>query len=712
MRFSIKKVLTSLLLFITLFSLQLQAEDQGWPKEMQLEKYKFVIYQPQPESLEGNSLKVLTAISLVPTNGNEPIFGAMWFEAKLSVDKSQDRAILDDFSLSKVYFAHENEDKAKKLSKLLTARMPQWSFDISYQRLLSSLEVANMQKKESVDISTDSPHIIVTQKPTVLISIDGEPRLKPIKDSTLLRVINTPYTIIMDPSNSTYYLNADKDVWYSSLSIDKGWKVDKRIPDEVKKQQPKADEESENSAFKAATVPDIIVSTQATELISCSGEPEYSPIGGTNLMYVSNTESDLFIDLKTRNYYLLLAGRWYETKNLNKEWSYLPSTKLPADFAKIPPDSDSSNVRYAIAGTQESKDAVIDAQVPQTASVNRKTAKLVVVYDGAPAPKKIEGTKLSYMANSETPVVMLNQHYYACDNAIWFEAENPYGVWEVATSVPAEIYSIPPSSPVYNITFVKIYKYTDETVYLGYTAGYTNTYVYNTTIVYGTGYSYRPWYGNYYYPYPATWGYHMRWNPYYGWGIGMSYSSGPFTFAVGGGGWYGHGYWGPASYYRYGSGYRRGYSSGYRQGYTRGKVAANRPKAGNGTRVPRKSNNVYKSKVNRDRVKDVGNRGLRESGSGRLKQNLSNNVYADRSGNVHRKTEGGWEQRKASGWDKSRQTNPSRQNNLDRSAAGRSRGDNLSKGSFSGNRSNFSGSRGGFSGGRGSGGRGGGGRRR
>ena len=190
----------------------------------------------------------------------------------------------------------------------------------------------------------------------------------------------------------------------------------------------------------------------------------------------------------------------------------------------------------------------------------------------------------------------------------------------------------------------------------------------------------------------------------------MSYSSGPFTFVIGGGGWYGHGYWGPASYYRYGSGYRRGVSSGYRQGYTKGKIAANRPKAGNGTRVPRQSNNVYKSKVNRDRVKDVGNRGTRESQSGKLKQNLSNNVYADKKGNVHRKTEGGWEKQSASGWDKNRQTNPSRQNNLDRSAASRSRGDNLSRGSFSGGGrtggGGFSGGgRGGFSGGRGGGGR-------
>ena len=59
-------------------------------------------------------------------------------------------------------------------------------------------------------------------------------------------------------------------------------------------------------------------------------------------MYVSNTESDLFMEISTQKYYLLLAGRWFETKNLHKGWRYIKSTALPTDFSKIPEDSDSS----------------------------------------------------------------------------------------------------------------------------------------------------------------------------------------------------------------------------------------------------------------------------------------------------------------------------------------------------------------------------------
>ena len=61
--------------------------------------------------------------------------------------------------------------------------------------------------------------------------------------------------------------------------------------------------------------------------------------------------------------------------------------------------------------------------------------------------------------------------------------------------------------------------------YVGYTPGYIYSYPYHGTIVYGTGYYYRPWYRRYYYPRPVTYGYGVHYNPYTGWGfsVGVSY---------------------------------------------------------------------------------------------------------------------------------------------------------------------------------------------
>ncbi|MEA2111598.1 MAG: hypothetical protein U9P71_06070 [Campylobacterota bacterium] len=685
----IQKGLFALLFFIVVFVSHLHADEDVWPKELTLEKHKLIIYQPQPESLSGSTLKALAAISVESNDRENPIFGAIWFRAQINIDKSENRAELSDFKLDKLRFPDEKDNRSSVLQKLIKEKMPHWSLDISYQKLLSSLEIKDMQKKQSVNIKTDAPNIIITEVPSILISIDGEARLKPIEKSKLFRVINTPFTIIMDSADSTYYLNADKNVWYSSTDVKTGYKIDKNVPKEVAKHQPKVSQEQEedsDNTLEVGAAPEIVVVTEPTELISCDGKPEFTPISETGLMYVSNTESDLFMQISTQQYYLLLAGRWFESKNLHKGWKYIKSTALPKGFSQIPSDSDSSNILYAVSGTSESKDAVLDAQIPQTASVDRNTATLSVSYDGDPEYKKIDGTSLSYLVNTQTPVILANKRYYACDNAIWFVANNPYGVWSVATSIPEEIYTIPTSSPLYNVTFVKVYKVTDDTVYVGYTSGYTNTYIYNTTIVYGTGYVYQPWYGTYYYPRPVTWGFHVRWSPYYGWGFGMSYSTGPFTFMIGGGGWYGHGFWGPAPFYRYGHGYHRGYHNGYRRGYIHGRLDGNnRPVTREAKQ--RHRNNLYNSKVNKSRVKNSRDRAGNRFKSSNIKQKRSNNVYADRNGGIHRKVDNSWQQRSSSGWDKSRPSNTSRQNSLNRSFESRNRGSNFSRGSFSGGHS-------------------------
>ena len=73
----------------------------------------------------------------------------------------------------------------------------------------------------------------------------------------------------------------------------------------------------------------------------------------------------------------------------------------------------------------------------------------------------------------------------------------------MAASVPAAIYDIPPSSPSYHVTQVKVDDSTSEEVVYSYPPSYSESvYVVYGTPYYGTGWYYYPWiYGGYYYPY-------------------------------------------------------------------------------------------------------------------------------------------------------------------------------------------------------------------
>lgn len=632
---------------VCLTPINLWAQDGSWgdwPQEISTAQGTVVMYQPQPEQLDGNQLKARAAVAVELKNEKEPVFGAVWFEARLETDRDERSATIADVSVTNVRFPEQHAEKQQGLKDLLEKEIPKWEMIISMDRLLTTLEIEEKRIAAAEKISTKPPKIVFVDEPAVLVTIDGEPRLQQQENSQIMRVINTPFTLLLNPENKTYYLHAEGDTWYSAKNIKAEWSITKKVPKEIAAFTPKPDpkakhEEIEQPQSKAGPPPKVIVATKPTELISSKGKPEFTPISGTDLLYMSNTDSDVIMHIQQQKYYVLLSGRWYRSAKMQGPWSYIEGNNLPKDFSKISEDSEMGTVLYAVPGTEVAKEAVLDAQIPQTATVERDKAKLKVDYDGDPRFEKIKGTTMFYAVNTATPVIRVNNQYYACDDAVWFVATSATGPWLVATSVPQVIYTIPADSPLYHVTFVYVYRSTPDVVYVGYTPGYMHTYVYHTTIVYGTGYWYPGWYGNWYYPRPATWGYHVRWSPYYGWRFGFSYSSAPFYFSIGYGGWYRGGWWGPAHYHSYYHGYRHGYRRGAYTGYWAGYRAGQRHTA---------RQNIYRNERNKERVKPLPKPSKRPAARPTSKR--PNNVYIDRQGNVHRKTDKGWEKRSKDGW--------------------------------------------------------------
>ena len=288
---------------------------------------------------------------------------------------------------------------------------------------------------------------------------------------------------------------------------------------------------------------DHIFSKVPAELILLKGAPVYTSIKGTSLLYVANTDNNLFLDNKAKLYYVLLSGRWFSSKTFNGPWAYAGNS-LPADFAKIPKNSTKANVLSSVPGTTEASDAVLLAQVPQTAIVNKKEAeaKVKVMYDGDPKFTAIENTTMSYATNTTEKVIKVGDLYYLCFQGVWFMSSNPKGPWKTADSVPDVIYTIPSSSPVYNVTYVTQTNATATTVESSTTDGYLGMFVVGMAvgacIVYGTGFYYPPYifYGPMYpypiyRPYPYAYGAGFAYNPWTGGYVGGRVAYGPYGTA-------------------------------------------------------------------------------------------------------------------------------------------------------------------------------------
>jgi hypothetical protein len=126
---------------------------------------------------------------------------------------------------------------------------------------------------------------------------------------------------------------------------------------------------------------------------------------------------------------------------------------LPEDFKRIPLEHERSRVLASVPGTTQAAEAVLLAQIPETARVNKKTVKApeVVYQGGTPQFEPIQSTTLQRAVNTDKDIIKVGDLYYMCFQGVWFKASSPAGPWEVTGTVPKEIYEIPPSSPAHEV---------------------------------------------------------------------------------------------------------------------------------------------------------------------------------------------------------------------------------------------------------------------
>jgi len=657
----------SSLLFL-LFTFHLSVMAINWPQEIDHEKGKIIVYQPQPEKFEGNSFYFRSAMALELKDKKEPVFGVFWFKAQIDTNHETNNATVRNIEVQKVRWPESKDADEQKFTSIVNAVLPISGFDITLEQLSASLASVENEKSSLAGLKNEPPQIIFEQKLAVLLSFDGKPQFTAIENSTYKRAVNTPFLVFKSKANSIYYLSSGS-LWYSSSFSTGPWKQTYTPPADLVQMLQKADSESTVSKVSVDSIPEVVVAIVPTELIVTTGKPSWEAISGGEILYVKNTETPWLRDISTGNMYVLLSGRWFRAKTTEGPWTFVRADELPESFANIPPASPIGGIRTSIAGTVEAEEALLDARIPKTAAIKRSEAKLEVKYDGDPKFKSIADTNISYAENTATQVLFINKKYYAVDNAVWFVAPKATGPWIVADEIPKdEIAKIPPSSPVYNTKYVHVYHSTPEVVYVGYTPGYMWSYPYYGVPVYGTGWYYPPYYyGGIYYPRPYTWGLHVGYNSYTGWTYGVSWSNGFLSIGVSWGGYYGGHYGG-----YYGGHYHGGYhgpviinngniniGNNINAG-NRDKIADKLSNNSNYSRDNIKNSDIYKRAENsaRNADRDGINNRLNKA---RESSNKQNNIYSDRKGNVVRRTDDKWQSRSNGEW-----KNDSRLNKADR----------------------------------------------
>ena len=651
------------------------AQDPGWPREMTRDDATLIYYQPQiDEWKDFKEISGRMAVSVTP-RGGKPQVGIVTLRMHTDVDVDSRNALLSKPQITGLTFPDTDAATAKKLDTLVRKFLnPQATLTISVDRLVASVEKKNAPAVAAV--KNDPPAIFFSFGPAILLYVDGDPVPAPIKDSDLTFIVNASWPLFVDNASHQYYVFTGQS-WMTSTDLKRGWTETKTLPAKMSKVPADpiwADLKPFIPAPKStrAKAPAVYFSNMPAELIVFDGQPVYTKIPGTQLVFAKNTDSDVFVYSPTNTYYYLSAGRWFSAPAPSGPWTFA-TDQLPPDFASIPRDSAAARVLGSVPGTPEAADAVLLAQIPTTVEIdpNAAAAAVKVSYSGEPDFKPIEGTPLSYAANTPDKVIKVQNQYYVCSQGVWFDAASPNGPWQTSTSVPPVIYTIPPSSPVYNVTYVTQYATPTGAVQASYTAGYLGIFIAGAAIgaiiAQGNGYYYPPYVvvgrGPYpvYYPRPAPYGY-RTYNPYTGasgvrgvaygpngsahWGTSYNPNTGTYARGASASGRYGSASVGQA-YNPYTGAYgatRQG-SNAYGQWGSSVVTKGNHWAATQHSTTAAGSVGTYRNSAGGKAVAGASANGRAVAG-----KTAGGDMYAGRDGNVYKNSNGSWQKYDNGSW--------------------------------------------------------------
>ena len=125
--------------------------------------------------------------------------------------------------------------------------------------------------------------------------------------------------------------------------------------------------------------------------------------------------------------YFLVAGRWFSAPDFTGPWTFATPT-LPADFKKISLEHDRSRVLASVPGTTQAAEAILLAQVPQTARVSKTVQAPEVEYQGGtPEFQPIEKTTVQRAVNTDKDILKVGDLYYLCFQGVWFMSTDADG---------------------------------------------------------------------------------------------------------------------------------------------------------------------------------------------------------------------------------------------------------------------------------------------
>src|SRR6266404_8300349 len=286
-----------------------------WPTQISARDSRFVVYQPQFDKWEGDRLEGRAAVAVHVQADEQPSnFGTVWISARTETNRASGIVTIGDLAITKADFPTAT-DRAGDYLESLRQQLAAKSWQMPLERLQSDMAIDRaVQQAGRQPLRNDPPKIIFSERPAILVPVDGAPVLREVPGTGLQRIVNTRALILYDPAlnnpaSARYYLYVI-DHWRQAQHLAGPWTASANPAADLEKarqlavQQDQVDllnDDIENGEPLDASAA-VYVSTEPAELLQTDGPAQYAPIQGTQLLYVTNSPDRIFLDLRTANH--------------------------------------------------------------------------------------------------------------------------------------------------------------------------------------------------------------------------------------------------------------------------------------------------------------------------------------------------------------------------------------------------------------------------
>ena len=191
-------------------------------------------------------------------------------------------------------------------------------------------------------LANGAPAVYISQVPTELIVFKGQPNLVPITGTPLLWANNSAIDVIVDTSNSNYYVLISGR-WYRGAALSGPWTyvASNALPPSFK-QIPATGSPASVVLQSVAGTPqaqEAIIANSIPQTASIArkggptftpvfdGVPKWEPVTGTPMQYVVNAKVPV-IQVDPSNFFAVQGGVWFAAPSVTGPWAV--ATSVPA----------------------------------------------------------------------------------------------------------------------------------------------------------------------------------------------------------------------------------------------------------------------------------------------------------------------------------------------------------------------------------------------